>query len=124
MLGQFQKVTKKCRKRNRSYNTFEEKKTDVNIAVEILKSAFQDEFDTAILLSADSDLAPAIEAVKTLFPSKSIGVLIPINWRAELLKQVCDFHMKIKEKHLRSSQFSEKISLGDGKVLTKPPSWN
>jgi hypothetical protein len=44
-------------------------------------------------------LVPAVEAVKLLFPAKKVGVVIPINWRAALLKQVCDFHMKMKEKH-------------------------
>lgn len=124
VLGQFQKVTKKCHKCHSYYQTFEEKKTDVNIAVELLKSAIKDEFDTAIIVSADSDLVPSIEAVKNLFPSKTVGILIPINSRAELLKLVCDFYMKIKKKHLESSVFPDEINLGQGKMLTKPPTWS
>ena len=41
--------------------------TDVNIAVELLQDAFQDAFDTAILISADSDLIAPIAAVKRSF---------------------------------------------------------
>ncbi|MDP2944811.1 MAG: hypothetical protein Q8N86_00415, partial [Atribacterota bacterium] len=61
----------------------------------------QDKFDKAYIISGDSDLIPSVEAVKALFPHKQIGVIIPIGRRAELLKLKCDFHMKIKEKHLR-----------------------
>ncbi|MGH9629467.1 MAG: NYN domain-containing protein [Bryobacteraceae bacterium] len=43
-----------------------EKMTDVNIAVELLQDAFQGAFDTAILISADSDLIAPIAAVRRL----------------------------------------------------------
>ena len=33
------------------YTTQEEKKTDVNIAINLLEDAYQDKFDTAILIS-------------------------------------------------------------------------
>lgn len=123
ILGQFQKVERRCRKCHEHYHTFEEKKTDVNIAVELMKSAVKDEFDTAIIMSGDSDLIPAVEAVKALFPAKQVGVVIPINLRAALLKQVCDFHMKMKEKHLKGSLFPDELDLGDGVKLTRPPVW-
>ena len=96
----------------------------MNIAVEILKSAIRDEFDTAIIVSCDSDLVPVVETVKNLFPAKMIGVLIPFSRRAELLKQVCDFHMKMKEKHLKSSLFPDTIDLGNNMILIKPSTWD
>ena len=37
IYGQFQKVNKYCRLCKQYYKTFEEKKTDVNIAVELMK---------------------------------------------------------------------------------------
>ena len=39
--------------------------TDVNMAVELLSDAQDDEYDVAILVSADSDLAGPIEAVRS-----------------------------------------------------------
>ena len=65
-----------------------------------------------------------MEAVKTLFPHKQIEVIIPIGMRAELLKQKCDFHMKIKEKHLKSSILPDIIPLKDNKKLVCPKSWH
>jgi len=99
------------------------KLTDVNIAIQLFEAAIKDRFDTAMIVSGDSDLIPSIEAVKSAFPAKRIGVVIPIGRRAEALKNSCDFHIKMKEKHLRTSQFPEEIDLGDDKKLVRPSSW-
>jgi uncharacterized LabA/DUF88 family protein len=40
--------------------------TDVNLAVEMMRDAHLDLFDTAMLVSGDSDLAPAVAAVQQL----------------------------------------------------------
>jgi uncharacterized LabA/DUF88 family protein len=123
VCGMFKKVDRTCRICNREYKTYEEKKTDVNIAVYLLNLAFLDRYDKAILISGDTDLIPAIEAVQQTFPSKEVGVVLPIGRSSEQLKQVCNFHMKMKEHHLKSCMLSEKIDLGGGLKLQRPPSW-
>ena len=45
---------------------YEEKETDVNIAIAMLTDAVRDVYDIALLVSADSDLRPAVGAVKRL----------------------------------------------------------
>jgi uncharacterized LabA/DUF88 family protein len=45
-----------CHQCGHTYTTHHEKMTDVNISVELMKDAFQDRFDVAFLISADSDL--------------------------------------------------------------------
>ena len=57
--------------------THHEKMTDVNIAVEMITDAFNDRFDTALLVSADSDLVSPIRRTKELFRGKRIVVLFP-----------------------------------------------
>ncbi|MFO7828655.1 MAG: NYN domain-containing protein [Bacteroidales bacterium] len=123
IYGEFRRVDKKCPLCHKMYSTFEEKRTDVNIAIHLFRLAIQDKFDKAYILCADSDLIPPIEAVKKLFPHKQIGILIPIHRPAELLKHICDFHMKIKEKHLINSLLPEIIPLKDGKKLIRPKLW-
>lgn len=44
--------------------TYVEKGVDVKIATDMLVKAFNDEYDVAILISADSDLEEAVKAVK------------------------------------------------------------
>ncbi len=124
IYGAFRKVDKRCRKCSRWYQTFEEKQTDVNIAVHLIRLALEDRFDTAIIVSADSDLIPAIQTVHTYYPGKRIGIVIPMGRKAEELKQECDFHMKLKEKHLRASLLPKRIDLGRGRYITCPSRWS
>lgn len=45
---------------------FHEKGVDVQLAVDLLVGAYENTYDTAILLSSDTDLIPAIKKVKEL----------------------------------------------------------
>lgn len=126
VFGKFKKVTRECRADcKKRYETFEEKETDVNIAIYLMKKAFQDEFDTAYIISGDSDLVPAVENIKSMFPHKNIKCIIPIARSAEHIKKVCDSHNRMKEKHLRTSQFPDCIVVDSIKniVLKKPAEW-
>lgn len=48
----------------KSNGVFREKGVDVQMAVDLVRGAYQNEFDTAVLVSSDNDLIPAIKAVK------------------------------------------------------------
>jgi len=54
--GRYQSLKQHCSNCERVYYDTNEKRTDVNIATHMLVDAFQNSFDTAILISADSDL--------------------------------------------------------------------
>lgn len=123
--GKFKVKHKKCPLCKRTYKTYEEKRTDVNISVKLFQCAYKDKFDTGILITGDSDIIPAIVAVKESFPKKQIGVVTPIGRSAEELKKVCDFYMKMKEEHLQRSQFPDRVIIDSEKniFLDRPPTW-
>ena len=125
VFGKFKLRDKKCRHCHKIYQTFEEKQTDVNISIKLFQCAYDDTFDTGILVTGDSDIVPAIKAVKESFPAKRIGLVIPIGRSAEEMKNACDFHMKMKEKHLRNSQFPDSIVIDAAKNITldRPATW-
>lgn len=89
----------------------------------MVELAIRDIYNTAIIVTGDSGLIPAIKAVRKTFPSKKIGTIIPIGRRSEDLKANTDFHIKMKEKHLRSSMFEDVIKLNDTEELKRPPTW-
>jgi uncharacterized LabA/DUF88 family protein len=124
IYGEFKKRDKFCNVCKKRYQTFEEKQTDVNIAIQLFKLSIENKYDKAIIISGDSDLLPSINAVRKTFPNKQIGVIIPIGRRAEALKQVCDFYMKMKEKHLASATFEQSIKINDKEFLVCPPEWS
>lgn len=55
----------------------EEKRTDVNISVEIMGDCAFDKTDLIVLVSADSDLVPPIEYVIKNFPQKRVKIFFP-----------------------------------------------
>lgn len=76
-LGKFKKKNHYCKVCNQQYTGWEEKETDVHIAVKIVEDAFTDQFDKAIIISADTDLLPPINSVKSFFQEKDIVVVAP-----------------------------------------------
>jgi uncharacterized LabA/DUF88 family protein len=97
--------------------------TDVNIAVELLQDAFQDAFDTAILISADSDLIAPIMAVKRLFPKKRIVVACPPGRFSVDLCNAGHGYFTIGHGPVRKSQFPAEVRTASGFVLHRPSSW-
>lgn len=124
VFGAFRMKDAKCRICHKLYKIPEEKQTDVNIAIKLFQTATVDSWDKAFIISGDSDLIPAIKAIKETFPTKQINVILPIGRRAEELKQVTDFHMKIKQKHLQTCQFDNVIKIDANNTLTRPATWN
>jgi len=124
IYGEFKKRDKFCNLCKKKYQTFEEKQTDVNIALQLFKLSIENKYDKAIIISGDSDLIPSINAVRKTFPNKQIGVIIPIGRRAEELKHACDFYMKMKEKHLDSAMSEQKIKTIENEFLVCPPEWS
>ena len=123
VYGEFRRRDRYCPNCKTHYIAHEEKQTDVNIAIYLFRLAIEDRYDTALILSGDSDLIPSIKAVKATFPSKRTGVLIPIGRRAEELKATCDFSIKIREKNLAKCQFENPLKMSDGSFLEKPHTW-
>ena len=120
--GRFQKKWPKCHLCNRRFLTHEEKRTDVNIAVRTVRDAFQDKFDTAVIVSADSDLLPVIETLEVVAPEKNVGVMFPIGRSCYALRQQAAFRRKMPQSLLQSCQLPAEIPL-DGDLVKKPAEW-
>lgn len=123
IYGEFKRRMKHCRLCNGDFPSVEEKQTDVNIALYLLVRAIQQRYDKAIIISGDTDLLPAVKIVRSVFPAKQIGLVIPIGRASEDFKQQVDFHYKMREHHLAKSVFPSPLTLQDGSTLTKPANW-
>jgi uncharacterized LabA/DUF88 family protein len=56
---------------------FEEKQTDVNIALAMYKDALTPSIQHQVLVSSDSDLEPALKLIKADMPSIQQGIIFP-----------------------------------------------
>jgi uncharacterized LabA/DUF88 family protein len=124
VYGVFRVVDKKCRADCKKwYKTFEEKRTDVNIALYLVAGAINDAYDTAIIVSGDSDLLPAVRTILTTFPSKSVGVIFPFMRTSFELRNEVNFYSRIRERHLRQARFPDVITIGADESIVCPDEW-
>jgi uncharacterized LabA/DUF88 family protein len=121
--GRFQADRKECKACHAAAFVPQEKKTDVNIATELLCDAYSDGFDTAVVISGDADLVPPIAAIRKLFPSKKVVVAFPPCRYSTELALNAHASMRIFESNFRKSRLPESVPLASGTVVTRPPKW-
>jgi uncharacterized LabA/DUF88 family protein len=120
VMGKFKEKDRNCFSCGSRWKDHEEKETDVNIALYMLDLAYQNSYDRALLISADSDLAPPIRMLKSRFPKKDVRVLTPLrrNHSLEIVRAVggLRFAKKIKQIHLERNVLPKTIGSGPGKI--------
>jgi uncharacterized LabA/DUF88 family protein len=121
--GKYQLNPRQCSQCGFQEEVPNEKMTDVNIAVQILKDAYQDEVDVALLISADSDLVPPVKAVRELFPNKRVVVASPPGRYSASLANSASSSLVIGRSKIARSLFPEDIKKADGYILRCPPLW-
>jgi len=77
---------------------YQVKEDDIHLAVDLVKFAYKNEYDTAILVSSDGDFVPAIKAVQEI--GKKIENIGFENKFSYHLKQVCNYFRKFKKKEI------------------------
>ena len=102
-FGHYLSKDQKCLNCNSSWRTFEEKMTDVKIAVQLLNDAQDNKFDTAFIISADSDLVPPIEAVLQRYHGKRVIVAFPPKRSSDKLRTIATACFTIGRKKLKDS---------------------
>lgn len=106
----------------------DEKGSDVNLASHLLLDAFAGEFETALVVSNDSDLAFPIHAVRKRL-GLTVGVACPVaneSRPSRLLVAAADFRFHLTRKRrklLRDSQFPERLVDSTGQEIRKPADW-
>ena len=125
MLGKFKVRNASCFKCGHSWSLHEEKETDVNIALHLLRGAFTDSYDRALLVSGDSDLVPAVRMVLEDFPTKQVVIVAPIGqqysmdlYNAAGGRENC---RKMKLVHIEQSLFPSEVRDSSGEFAAVRP---
>lgn len=77
VMGCFKEKDRKCKSCGDEWVAHEEKESDVALGAHVVFHAFENSYDQALVVSADSDLAPVVRLVRRRFPDKKIKVLVP-----------------------------------------------
>ena len=99
----------------------EEKGSDVNIASHLVRDACLKRFDTAVLITNDSDLAEPVRIVRQEF-ALPVGILNPHEHHSVQLKKLATFLKRIRQSHLIASQFPDVLADAKG-AFHKPANW-
>ena len=100
------------------------KKSDVNIAVDIVNDAWLNRYDCAVLVSNDSDLAAPLLVSKNM--GKTIGLATTTHRPAVGLEKIPDFHRHITNQIVKKSQLPEQIVKPNSNppvTYRKPDKW-
>jgi hypothetical protein len=103
----------------------EEKGSDVNLATMLLADAFRGEFEQALLVTNDSDLAFPVEVVRQQL-GKAVGVAYPCSRPGRVcssrLRQVATYTREIRETTLAKCRLPGEIRDAHG-CVRKPSNW-
>lgn len=130
ILGKYQMRTVRCRATCRQqYQTPEEKKTDVNIAVHMLDDVYRSRVDHIVLVSGDSDMEPAVAWIRRHDPRVKITVYIPV-LPGEANTRRNDFYHSIGVTcrnlplaEMPAHQFPQTVELPNGVRVDRPSDW-
>ena len=120
VFGKFKKKYVKCRKCRQRFGTMEEKRTDVNIALDLVMDGFLNKYDRAILISADTDLVAAVERARQLKPGKEVFIAVPPGRgrRAHEFGKM----LILRSTRLGQSLLAVEYTDADGAVIARRPS--
>ncbi len=121
----FRPITRRCHAECRAeYRTYEEKRTDVKIALHMQKLAYENAYNKGIVISADTDLAPAIEMVVALNPRMEFVNVVPIGQSsAELSRLPGTRQVRMSIQDLVASRLPDSVRLKGGGRLDCPAEW-
>jgi len=121
-MGRFKKKQRSCRACGRTWIGHEEKESDVNIAVWMVREAFRSNYDELFLISQDSDLVPALECITEMPRPRKIKIISPPNKpHSKELARFSTRLAKIKTVHLERSLFPAEIRDDDGNLIASRP---
>lgn len=121
--GRYQKKTMSCRGCGSSWTHYEEKETDVNIATAVVADAAAGKADTALIVSADSDLVPAVKAARAVNPSLFMAAAFPPKRYSAELKKLMPKSFPIGTTKLTQSQLPKVVRDAQGHSYARPAKW-
>ncbi|WP_420123727.1 NYN domain-containing protein [Nakamurella sp.] len=122
--GRYQRKEILCRGCGRARPHYEEKETDVNIAVSIVEDAAMAASDAALVISADSDLIPAVKTARRLNSSLFIAAAFPPERYSAHLQRLMPASFLISRTKINQAQMPPVvIEPSTGRRLKRPSKW-
>lgn len=122
-LGRFKARSRSCPRCRHRYQGYEEKETDVAIAIRIVELALSPACDTTVVVTGDTDILPAIRAARKLASAKQVWIGSPYRRHNRELRQHATGGFKIRPDAYLRHQLPDPVLARDGTVIPKPATW-
>ena len=126
--GKYQDKPMICRAEDgcgKSFMHWEEKQTDVNLAIKMIETCHYDECNKIVLISGDSDFLPPLKLIKNFYKEKDLLVMFPPTKYTNSIIQlgIPSLHLD-KHKPKWNKSLMESVIEINGKTYRKPIEWN
>ncbi|KQQ89464.1 NYN domain-containing protein [Arthrobacter sp. Leaf137] len=113
-----------CLSCSATWQHYEEKETDVNIALSILQDAYSGAADDMFIVSGDTDLLPAVRMAQTVNQKLFVTAAFPPARYSKAIQTELPSSFTIGDAKLRASQLPEEFKDGlTQKMYKRPPGW-
>ncbi len=124
VLGRYQTKRMTCRQCGSAWTSYEEKETDVNIAVALVADAAASASDLALIVSADSDLCPAIRTARSINPRRRMIAAFPPRRSSFEIRSLIRKPFTLAAADIRNSLLPEVVTdSASGVVHKRPGKW-
>jgi uncharacterized LabA/DUF88 family protein len=121
-LGKFKKKPTRCRHCNKGMKLREEKETDVALGVKLLELLHNQTAEQVVLVTGDTDVAPAVRAAHRMFPGATVCFAFPWDRRNDELSKCVKTCIQITREAYVRHQLDDPHVVG-AKSFAKPASW-
>ena len=123
-LGRFKEKRVYCSKCKQYIIKHEEKETDVAIGIKIFELFYTNSCDIQVIVSGDTDLAPAVRTSLNLFPTKQICFAFPFNRKMKELSKLSTLpSFSISGINYQNHILPDPYILKNGQEINKPTAW-
>jgi hypothetical protein len=105
------------------YRSHEEKETDVAIACRLLEILYLGQCDAVVVVSGDTDIAPALRTARSLFPQVLVCVAFPYDRQNKVLAALASRTFRLTAQLYQSHQLPAVVAGPGGERITKPATW-
>ena len=120
--GRFKEGRTWCKHCRKEHSRWEEKESDVALALRVLEVFHSEQADAVMLVTGDTDLVPAVLTARRLFPGRLIYTVFPYKRKNNELAKASHRSFNLKPATYARCQLPETVELPGGRTVKKPDS--
>lgn len=123
VLGKYQRKDRVCQECGARKRSWEEKQTDVNMAVHLIADVSASKADTFMVMTGDTDVIPAIKMARDINPSAVIIAHFPPRRESKAIKRILPSSRTTTVANVLRAQFPDQFVSPLGNHFARPEKW-